>query len=167
LALFVKLKLGGDMSIIELLTIATATILGLFAGGMLTEALLLVPYFRSLKAEDFYRQRHDFGPRLYRFYSPLTIGATLSALTTAIAVIVLDPKNSGPSLIAALLSLSILSTYFLYFRRANRSFAEQRLTATELNLELGRWSGVHNFRTALAIAAALVSILAAIKVASS
>lgn len=155
------------MSMIEVLTIATATILGLFAGGMLTEALLLVPYFRSLPAEEFYRQHHDFGPRLYRFYSPLTIAATLLPLTTAIVVAIFDPQNYGPSALVALLSLSILCTYFLYFRAANLSFAQQRLTAIELKRELGRWSAVHNFRTTLAIASAVVSIFAAIKVASS
>ena len=155
------------MSMIEVFTIATATILGLFAGGMLTEALLLVPYFRSLSAEEFYRQHHDFGPRLYRFYAPLTIAATLLPLTTAIVVAIFDPRNYGPSALVALLSLSILCAYFLYFRAANLSFAQQRLTAIELERELGRWSAVHNFRTILAIASAVVSIFAAIKVASS
>lgn len=152
---------------IEVLAIATATILGLFAGGMLTEALLLVPYFRSLAAEDFYRQHHDFGPRLYRFYSPLTIAATSFSITTAIVVFVFDPRNYGPSVLVALLSLSILCTYFLYFRAANLSFAQKRLTAVELERELGRWSAVHTFRTTLAIASVVVSIFAAIKVASS
>ena len=37
---------------IEALAVLTATILGLFAGSLLTEALLLVPYFRSLSFAD-------------------------------------------------------------------------------------------------------------------
>jgi|GEM_PF-5849099 len=72
-----------------------------------------------------------------------------------------DPRNSLPACVAAGLAVAILSTYFLYFRRANLAFAEQRLDAAALKKELARWAGVHNFRTALAIGAFVASVLAA------
>ena len=145
---------------IEILTIATASVLGLFAGSMLTEAFLLVPYFRSLKSEDFYALHHDFGPRLYRYYAPLTISATIFPLICAVAVILFDPANSLLPCLMAAIALAILSTYILYFRRANLSFAEKTLSEAELKSELVRWSGVHNFRTALAVISFVTSIFA-------
>jgi hypothetical protein len=57
---------------IETLTVLTTLVLGLFAGSLLTEALLLVPYFRSLRFEEFNRSHREFGPRLFRYYAPLT-----------------------------------------------------------------------------------------------
>jgi hypothetical protein len=146
---------------IETLMILTVLVLGLFAGSLLTEAFLLVPYFRSIKFDDFYRLHDDFGPRLYRYYAPLTIAATVLPLVSAAAITLVDPTKSSLSWLAAALSFAIMTTYFLYFRRANLSFAEKRLSETELELELTRWSGVHNFRTVLAISAFVVSILAA------
>jgi hypothetical protein len=146
---------------IETLVILTASVLGLFAGSLLTEAVLLVPYFRALKVDEFYRLHDDFGARLYRYYAPLTIGATSLPLVAAVGITLVDPTKSSLSWLAAVLGLAIMSTYFLYFRPANQSFAEKRLSEAELRVELTRWSGVHNFRTALAIGAFVVSILAA------
>jgi uncharacterized membrane protein YbaN (DUF454 family) len=146
---------------IETLMILTVSVLGLFAGSLLTEAFLLVPYFRSIKFDDFYRLHDDFGPRLYRYYAPLTIAATVLPLVSAAAITLVDPTKSSLSWLASALSFAIMTTYFLYFRRANLSFAKKRLSETEWELELTRWSGVHNFRTVLAISAFVVSILAA------
>jgi Domain of unknown function (DUF1772) len=146
---------------IEALMIVSASVLGLFAGSLLTEALLLVPFFRSLHVDEFYRLHDDFGPRLYRYYAPLTISATVLPLAAAAGITLVDPAKSSLAWLAAALSLAIMSTYFFYFRRANQSFAEKRLSEAELGLELTRWSGVHNFRTALAMGAFVVSIIAA------
>ena len=157
-------SLEPDKSMIETLMILTASVLGLFGGSLFTEAVLLVPYFRSLRSSEFYRLHHDFGPRLYRYYAPLTITATVLPLVSAAGITLVDPAKSSLSWFAAALGLAIMSTYFLYFRRANLSFAEKRLSEAELGLELTRWSGVHNFRTALAIGAFVVSILAASRV---
>ena len=38
----------------EALQILTTAVIGIFAGSMLTEAILLVPYWRSMPAEDFF-----------------------------------------------------------------------------------------------------------------
>ncbi|MFM9862596.1 MAG: anthrone oxygenase family protein [Micropepsaceae bacterium] len=152
---------------IEALAVLTATILGLFAGSLLTEALLLVPYFRSLSFADFNRLHHDFGPRLYRYYAPLTIAATVLPLVSA-AILWLDrPNGSLYAWAAALLALAIVSTYALYFRAANQAFAEKRLGEEALKTELTRWATVHNVRTTLAIAAFVLATLAAIKISGA
>lgn len=145
---------------IELLNMLATTALGLFAGSLLTEALLLVPFFRSLNFADFNRLHEEFGPRLYRYYAPLTTIAVVLPLAAATATTLGHAGNSFLSWVTAGLGLVILSTYVLYFRRANLAFAEKRLDAAALTKELTRWAAVHNFRTTLAIAAFVASMLA-------
>ena len=149
---------------IELITIANVAVLGVFAGSMLTEAFLLVPFFQSLNAKDFYILHHDFGPRLYRYYAPITVTATLVPMLTAGAVTVTDAGHSWLFWLTVIISLTILSTYFFYFRKANLAFAEKRVSLADLELELTRWSHVHKFRTTLALVSFLVSIFAALSV---
>jgi uncharacterized membrane protein YbaN (DUF454 family) len=147
---------------IEFITIANIAVLGVFAGSMATEAFLLVPYFRSLNAKDFYASRPAFGPRLYRYYTPVTISATVTPLVTAGATTFVDTGSSWPFWLVVIISLSILATYFLYFRQANLAFAEQRVAETDLERELTRWAHVHLFRTALSFVSFSVSIFAAL-----
>ena len=49
----------------------------IFLGSQITEALLLVPYWQSLSAADFYSYYQKFGPLIGRFYTILTIIALL------------------------------------------------------------------------------------------
>jgi len=60
----------------------------------------------------------------------------------------------------AVLALVILSTYGLYFRRANASFAEASITHEALPVELARWASWHWFRTAFGLVALASSLLA-------
>ena len=148
---------------IEALTVLATLVLGLFAGSLLTEALLLVPYFRSLRFEEFNRLHREFGPRLFRYYAPLTISATLVPLVSA-AVTILDyPRTNFFAWLAAALVLAILATYVFYFRAANLAFAERRLDEPALAKELARWAGVHTFRTGLAMCAFIASVLAVLQ----
>jgi hypothetical protein len=148
---------------IELFTVSTALVLGLFAGSLLTEALLLVPYFRALKLDEFYRLHDDFGPRLYRYFAPLTICATILPLLSAAGIMLADPRNGTFAWSAAALCLVIISTYLFYFRRANQAFAEKVLSQADLRLELARWAVIHTLRTVLAIGAFAASILAVVQ----
>jgi hypothetical protein len=146
--------------LIEALLVLTTLVLGVFAGSLLTEALLLVPFFRSLSFADFNRLHSDFGPRLYQFYAPLTISATLVPVVTAAATLLDYPRINVFALAAAVLVLMILGTYFLYFRAANLAFTEKRLDEAALAKELARWAKVHTFRTTLALGAFAASVLA-------
>lgn len=152
---------------IEALTILTTLVLGLFAGSLLTEALLLVPYFRSLSFEEFNRLHREFGPRLFNYYAPLTIGATLIPQAAAVATILDYPRTNVFACLAAGLVLMILATYVFYFRAANLAFAERRLDEPALAKELARWAGVHTFRTALAMGAFVASVFAVLQATGS
>jgi hypothetical protein len=148
---------------IETLTVLTTLVLGVFAGSLLTEALLLVPYFRSLSFEQFNRLHGEFGPRLFRYYAPLTISATLIPAAAAAATLLDYPRINLFAWLAAALVLAILATYVFYFRAANLAFTERRLDEPALAKELTRWAAVHTFRTALALCAFVASVLAVLR----
>ena len=67
----------------ELLALLAVASLGIFFGAMLTEGLVLVPYWRSLPAEAFYSWYGANDKRLLGFFGPLTWLAALSALAGA------------------------------------------------------------------------------------
>lgn len=134
--------------------------LALFVGALLTEAMVLVPMWRTLQPEEFFRLHAAHAYRLYAFFAPLTVSATLLAVAAAVASVVANRPASSWSVTAAVLALVILSTYGLYFRRANASFAEASITHEELPAELARWASWHWFRTIVGLVALASALLA-------
>ena len=130
--------------------------LGLYAGSLLTEAALLVPYWRTLSSEEFFMRHGDFGPRLYRYFFPMTNAAVWLAVLSA----ALDGFSDGHRNAAALLCMAALGTYFMYFQKANASFADHSLAESALPAELARWSAWHWARTAASLLAFVLSVLA-------
>lgn len=139
---------------IELFYLLSTLTLGLFAGSLLTEATILVPHWRRMDAEEFFRLHKSLGPNLFRYFAPLTTAAVSLAVVTA----VIDGAQNIAWLASAGLSLVALGIFFIYFRTANNRFAEHSISKEELGSELKRWAGWHWLRTALAILALAASI---------
>ena len=132
----------------------------LFVGALLTEAVVLVPMWRSLRPQEFFVLHAAHAHRLYGFFAPLTAIATVLAVVAAVTSVTLGHSGSLASVVAAALALVILSTYFVYFRRANASFAEASITHENLPAELARWASWHWFRTAIGLMALASTLLA-------
>lgn len=146
---------------IEAFQFLSAAGLALFVGALLTEAVVLVPMWRSLSTQEFFVLHAAHAHRLYGFFAPLTATATCLAVVAAVASVTAGHSGSLAAVVAAILALVILSTYFLYFRRANASFAEASIKPEDLPEELARWASWHWFRTAIglvALASALLSL---------
>ena len=139
---------------IELFYLFTTLVLGLFAGSLLTEATILVPYWRRMKPADFLSLHASLGPNLFRYYAPLTTLAVVLAVTTSIIV----GTSNTPWLVSGGLCLCALAIFFIYFRKANNRFATHDINESELNRELQRWSNWHWLRTIMAIVALSFSI---------
>lgn len=138
---------------IEILTIVTTAVIGLYAGSLLTEAMILVPFWRRMSAEDFFARHGDMGPSLFRYFAPLTVLAViLSVVSAALA--------GGRHVWAAGLCLTALLIFFVYFKKANQSFADHSLSNEGLPAELARWSAWHWTRTVIIITALLISLSA-------
>jgi hypothetical protein len=144
----------------EVMHLLAAGGLALFIGALLTEAMVLVPMWRSLQPPEFFRLHAAHAHRLYAFFAPLTVGAALLAVGAAIAAVATNRPLSSASVAAAVLALVVLSTYGLYFRRANASFADASLTHEALPGELARWAAWHWFRTAVGLVALALALFA-------
>lgn len=144
---------------IDIFHIAATLALGLLAGALLTEGAILVPYWRRMEPEEFLRLHGTMGPSLYRYFAPLTIAGVMLPTGSGAVSIALEDGAIG-RVIAAVLCLSALAIYFVYFKQANAKFAEHTITADELPAELRRWANWHTTRTAIVIAAFACSVWA-------
>lgn len=138
----------------------TAFVLGLFTGSLLTEAVILVPYWRSLAPKTFLDLHSTFGPRLYKYFAPLTIAATVLPTVSAIYCVWTHSDARAYSVATAILILSTFGLYFCYFKSANASFASGSVGVDRLPDELRRWSIWHWIRTVLAMAALYLALVA-------
>jgi predicted exporter len=138
---------------IEILATAALLFLGLYAGSLLTEGAVLVPIWRGLPADDFFRMHKDVGPRLYKYFTPVTIAGVATPLAYVVFAQISGPPPTLPAYAAAGLCVAALGTYFLYFERANRSFAERSLANDALPAALAQWAAVHWIRTVMVVGA--------------
>ena len=127
----------------EILIGLSTSILGIFLGAQLTEAVLFVPYWKTLPAEDFFKLHQIYGKKIYRFFAPLTILATLTPLLTTLYGLSLGTGLNFPLILMGISTIFFFSTYFFYFKEANKSFAEASIPAEALPVVLNRWSNWH------------------------
>jgi hypothetical protein len=133
--------------------------LGIFAGAMLTEGCVLVPYWRSLKPAEFFAWYSANGQRLLDFFGPLT--SVTALLSVAVALVSLWQGHPGrwPALLAAALLVAVVSTFYLYFQSANASFTAASISNDKLSAELTRWAAWHWWRTGLSFAALVAALM--------
>lgn len=146
-----------------LLEIASVVLLGTLSGALLTEGVVLVPYWRSLHASEFAHMHHDFAPRLYTFFAPLTaVAVTLTVASGVVHAWADDGRRLWPSLGAAIAALSLLLFYGAYFKAANARLPETAVKddQVELQRELRRWHRVHQWRTAICVLAFVLATFA-------
>ncbi|MEL7453058.1 MAG: hypothetical protein AAGJ50_06780, partial [Pseudomonadota bacterium] len=97
----------------ETLHLLATMVLGLFAGSLLTEGVILVPYWRRMAPKDFFRLHSELGPSLFRYFAPLTLAAVSSSVVSAFFSA--DASIWRP--VSAMLCLLTLVIFFVYFRK--------------------------------------------------
>ncbi len=145
--------------IIEILQFVSCLALGLLVGSLLTEAMILVPYWRTMEPEEFLRLHKNLGPRLYMYFAPLTILATIIPVLAAVIPFILRTTWHWLSVVPAIITLVMLVIYFVYFKRANDSFKTGSVGVDGLSEELTKWAKWHWIRVILGIAAFFISLL--------
>ena len=73
-----------------------------------------------MDADEFFKQHEFVGPLIYRFFAPLTIAATAVPLMTAMLNLIYFSDEYFIFSIMGLSTLMFFSTYFLYFKKANK-----------------------------------------------
>lgn len=140
---------------IDLLSMCATIALGLFAGSLLTEAMILVPYWRRMPPADFFQLHSSLGPQLFKYFAPLTSLATV----LVVAVATIHGTANIAWLVAATMCVLTLVIFFSYFRTANNRFATHDMPNDALQGELTAWSKWHWLRTMLVIIALGASVL--------
>ena len=137
--------------------------LGLLAGSLLLEGLVLVPHWRSLGSSAFAELHAGFAPRLYRYFAPLTAGAVLISVSAALAVAWTTEPNATDwfTVAAGAFAASLLAFYRLYFHSANARLPLLARSGDALGLssELHRWQRTHQVRTAVSLVAFVLAEL--------
>jgi hypothetical protein len=132
----------------------TVVLVGLLAGALLTEGMVLVPFWRKMPAEQFYDLHHLAGPRLFRFFAPLTMLGVIAPVALAI----LNPVHIVAAIAAVLCVLALLS-FFVFFKDVNIKLSKQQYEYEELPDVLRRWAIWHHSRTGLVLIAFLILVL--------
>ena len=145
------------------LRVASALTIGLLAGSLSLEGLVLVPHWRSLRSDSFADLHAGFAPRLYRFFAPLTAVATSMSAASGVAVAWSNERRLPEwfTVAAAVLTASLLVFYRLYFHAANERLPVLAATGGDASLaaELRRWQRIHLARTGICIVAFVLAML--------
>lgn len=126
-------------------------IFAIFVGSQITEGVILVPYWQSLSAPDFYDFYGEFGGIIGRFYTILTIIAALIPLGLTVYFRMTRSKGFGDALISTLLSVLFIAAFYVYFKGVNESFFQSAFSEAELKNELVTWRDWHWGRVLLEI----------------
>lgn len=130
------------MDLKSLLLLSTCS-LGIFFGTQLTEAILFVPYWKNLSADDFFTLHKIYGKKLHLFYAPLTIIAAILPVVTLIYSLISNAKTDFLLWTMSLFTILFFSSYYLYFKEANTAFANRLISNETLPLELIKWGNWH------------------------
>jgi hypothetical protein len=138
-------------------------VFSIFLGSQITEAVLLVPYWQSLSADEFYTYYQKFGPSINRFYTVLTI----IALVIPIGLSTYYYRSKSPgfrfSLMSSLFAILFVACFYIYFKGTNELFYQSVFDQADLQRELINWSRWHWGRIVLETLSLLFLILAAIQ----
>lgn len=143
----------------EILYLLSSGILGIFLGAQICEGALLVPHWKSLSAEDFFEMHKTYGKKIYQFFAPLTIVATIIPISTAIFSFANELNGYIFSALMGLFTLLFFSTYFLFFKQANKRFADASIASKDLPKELDKWANWHWCRVVFEFIAFVFSLL--------
>ena len=138
--------------IVEFLHVFATIMIGLYAGSLLTEATILVPYWRRMDPAEFFKLHGTLGPKLFQFYAPLTSIAVGAAILSGVF-------GNTWQMAAGGLCATALVIFFLYFKKANQAFAEHSFANEALDSKLSDWARWHWLRTVIVIGAFAASAI--------
>jgi hypothetical protein len=151
------------MTLKYLLLLSTGA-LGIFFGAQLTEAALIVPYWKELSPDAFFAFYNAYGKKLQQFYAPLTIAATILPIVTFVCYLFGKSKIDFFMWLMTITTILFFATYFLYFKEANLSFTDRTISNEALPQVLITWEKWHLGRVlceAVAFASGLILLFKA------
>ena len=147
-----------------ILSYILVAIFAIFVGSQITEGVLLLPYWKSLSANQFYEYYNNFGHQIAGFYTILTIIAVLIPVFVAIYCKIKNKKGFSFALTSTLLASLFLASFYVYFKETNQLFFQSALNEIELKNELIVWGYWHWGRVVLECLSLLFLILSFTKI---
>ena len=135
-------------------------LLGLSCGVMLTGAVILVPFWRSLPAAEFLAWFAANAQHLEWLAGPLQIGAMLFSILSAVLFAMAHRPGTLLFGVAALLAIAVLATFLIYFRAVNASFMDGTIPLDRVPAELAQWASWQWVRMAAGLAAFCLAMIA-------
>lgn len=124
--------------------------IGLYAGAMLTEAIIIVPQWKLIGAVEFNRLHKVLHQRFFKFFAPLTTFAVVSAQINLFTKMYNGESFLCPAIVAVIMLLC-LAIFFVFFKGANEKFQHTVFTDEELIKAIHIWHQVHWARTVLVL----------------
>lgn len=149
--------------LLEVLIAVSIAILGIFLGAQIAEGVLFVPYWKALPPKDFFELHQTYGKKIYQFFAPLTIVATMLPLSTAAYGFFTEDHAHLPLVLMGIFTVLFFSTYYLFFKKANQEFADASISHGQLPEALKRWGNWHWGRIVLETVAFVCSIVALVQ----
>ncbi|APG64812.1 hypothetical protein LPB136_05300 [Tenacibaculum todarodis] len=134
-------------------------IFAIFLGSQITEGALLVPYWKTLSATEFYQYYSEFGKIIGSFYTVLTLIAALIPVSVFIYCYLKKSEALRFSIIAVFFTFSFIAVFYIYFKGVNQQFYNATFNAIQLKSELNTWENWHWFRVLLEALALIFLIL--------
>ena len=144
---------------IDIFEFATVVMTGLLAGALLTEAFILVPYWKKMPSDEFLRLHHTMSPSLFRYYAPLTVAGSALPIITSSLYFNLYGGNWSWWFMSGFCAISLLGFYFGFFKNANLAFATGKDPKIAQAI-LEKWALLHNMRTVIAVVGFVASLAA-------
>ncbi len=111
----------------RVLSFTLVALYALFLGSQITEGCLLVPYWQSLSANEFYSFYEDLGPAINQFYTVLTIMAVLITLGVSVYCLFRKRKAFKYALTSTVFSALVILLFYIYFKGVNQSYFQEAL----------------------------------------
>lgn len=137
--------------VIKFVAVVAVIALGLTAGALLAEGMVLVPYWQSLAPDAFLAWYGAHAALLFDFFGPLEISAAGLIIVAALMSGIQRNRGAGLLIAAAVLAIAVLLTFPIYFKAANASFEAATLATDEVGVALQDWATWHWRRTLVAI----------------
>lgn len=126
-------------------------VFAIFLGSQITEGVLLVPYWKSLTAQEFYAYYAKFGPLIGRFYTILTIIAALIPIAVSVRFVVKKHEGAVYAVLSSFFAILFILCFYIYFKGVNEKFYQSFYSEKDLSLELVKWSYWHWSRIGIEI----------------
>lgn len=148
----------------EYLLFFSVAVFSIFIGSQITEGALLLPYWQSLTAVNFYAYYNEFGPSIGKFYTVLTIIAALIPVATSIyCKMTNNHKALKFALLSSFFALLFVASFYIYFKGTNELFYQAALSDNELKNELVIWGYWHWGRIVIECLSLVFLIIALVK----